>query len=630
MKELLREHGILYLSGNEAIARGAIEAGVSVVTSYPGNPITEITETIASVAKDLGIYVEWSSNEKVAIEVAAGAAIAGLRSMTAMKHVGLNWALDPLMCINHSGVNGGMVVVVGDDPGSRSSQNEMDSRFLGLLSELVVLEPSGPAEAKEMVKYGFELSEKLKTPVILRSVQRVSHGYEAVELKPIPERPKPVAFDKNDERFLVTGAMARSIRLHRMLHEKLERAKEIVEKLPFNVVRKNGEIGIITAGLGYNIAMEAVKLLGLTDRVSVLKLGASHPLPRSLIYEFCKDLNHILAVEEVEPFIELQLKALLKDLGLNCKVHGRGTGALPPVDELKVEDVVRTLSKIAGVDPGYNAVVEERNMLVESIKNVLVSRPLTMCPGCPHRATFYALKTAVVRTLKDNVVYCGDIGCYSFASQPPFRLVNVKYSMGASIGVAIGLSKTHLPYKPVALIGDSTFFHAGIPALIDAVYNDANILVVILDNMVVGMTGQQPDPGTGRRLTGESATRIMLEDLVKALGVKFVRVADSLRVKELQKVFEEALSYQGPGPAVVISRSLCTLEKVRQMRRSGLSIPKYRVIVEKCKNCGLCTNAFACPALIQRENYVEISEIECAGCGVCAEICPFDAIVQAS
>lgn len=615
------------LSGNEAIVRGAIESGVRFATSYPGNPCTEILDTLLLVSKKLGIYAEWSINEMVAFEAASAASIAGLRSFVAMKHVGLNWALDPLMCVNLSGIEAGMIVVVGDDPQSRASQNEEDIRFLASMSELPMLDPSGPAEAKDMFVWGIEVSERIKLPVLLRSTQRISHGLEDVVLGEIFQ-PNVKAEFKKDERYIVAGAGGRSVRLHENLHKKQELIESIVEQSPFNkVIKRGGEKwGTISAGMGYGIVMEALRHYNMEDKFATLKLAASHPLPKKLLRDFCSDLDAVIVVEDVEPYLQHNIRAVLAEEGINCKVYGRASFNPKLVGEITFNEVTSLIEMVSGEK--LLSPIPERSHAAK-LRQMLISRPLTMCSGCPHRATFYVMRKVVNRMLKDRPLFCGDIGCYSFASQPPFQLIDLKFSMGASIGLACGFAKSNVNSKVFAIIGDSTFFHAGIPGLVNAVYNDARFIIVVLDNLVVGMTGQQPSPSMGVSADGTNTTRILPEDIARAVGVKFVKTFNPLDLKEAERALEEAINYQGPGPAMLVSRSPCAVHIAREARTKGERLPKYIVLEDKCTGCGMCTQHFGCPALVLGENSkARIESDDCTGCGVCAQICPYRVIIK--
>jgi indolepyruvate ferredoxin oxidoreductase alpha subunit len=623
LKTAVSKLGKALLSGNEAIARGSLEAGVRVVAGYPGTPSTEIIETLVKEADDYGIHVEWSTNEKVAIEVAAGASIAGLRSMVCMKHVGLNWASDPLMCINLSGVNGGLVIVSADDPGAQSSQNEQDSRFYGLFSELLTFEPSTPSEAKGMVIESFNISERLKLPVLLRSVPKVSHSYEIIQLNPMHKLKIAPKFE-HDKRFVVTGAGGWAVHLHELLHDKKAKMQLITDSSNFNVLHHNDDakLGIITSGVAYTYVREAVKLLK-TKKVSVLKFGTVFPLSKLLVKKIASLTPKILIVEEGEPFLEQQVRSISGEL---CEVEfmGKLTGDLPSVGELNVNHVLNAIANLLNIK--INNILSKRQRTLDKLEAILPPRILTMCAGCPHRATFYVIKQIVRRVGRDKVHLCGDIGCYSFGAQPPFNLVDVKYCMGASIGVACGLASSGVDGTIFALIGDGTFIHAGIPALINAVYNSAKIVIVVLDNQIVAMTGFQPHPGTGRTATGKYTKKIILEDLARACGVNFVEVFDPYDLDEAKKVMERAVKHEGV--AVVISRRECATEFLRRARKEGIVIRKYWIDQDKCTRCRICVKEFGCPAFSVENDEIRIIRDMCIGCGVCAQICPSEAIKE--
>ena len=610
------------LTGNEAIARGALEAGVQVAAGYPGTPSTEILESLAAEADKYGLHVEWSTNEKVAIEVAAGASMTGLRSMVCMKHVGLNWASDPLMCITLSGVKGGLLIVSADDPGSRSSQNEQDNRFYGLFSETLTLEPSSPSEAKNMAIEAFKISERLQMPVLLRSVPRVSHSRGVVPLGSVP-RQKRVPMFERDKRFIVTGAGGWSVQLHKRLHDKRAEVEQIISKSPFNVLHsdESTELGIITSGVAYNYVRETLKLLE-TDKVATLKLGIVFPLSKPLITQMLSLTSQILIVEEGEPFLEHQARSLSAELHNKAEFRGKMTGDLPAVGELDISSVLTAVAKRLNIRIKKHLM--KRQKLIDKLQTILPPRTLTMCAGCPHRATFYALKQVARRIGRDKMYFCGDIGCYSFGAQPPFNLIDTKYCMGASIGVACGLASSGLKGNIFALIGDGTFIHAGIPALINAVYNSAEIVIVVFDNQTVAMTGFQPHPGTGKTATGRDTKRIMIEDIARACGVDFIEVIDPYDINRAKTMLENAAAYKGV--AVVISRRLCAIESMHKARKEGITVPKYRIDPEVCTECKYCIKEFGCPAFYVEDNRTRIVEDLCTGCGVCAQLCPLGAI----
>ena len=468
--DILRNKGTLLLLGNEAVVRGALESGVNVATTYPGTPASEIGDTFSKIAKKAGIYFEYSVNEKVAVETAFGASISGLRSIASMKHVGLNVSSDAFVTMAYSGVKCGMVIVTADDPSCYSSQNEQDSRYYAMLANLPMLEPSTPQEAKEMTKKAFEISESLELPVFLRMTTRVSHVRENVRLGKIVKNNREGFFEKDPVRFVNVPAGARIG--HPRLLKQMERAEELSEKSGLNRIIKVGKkpkIGIITSGVSYNYTIDAVKKLGVD--ASILKLGIVHPLPKKTCEKFISSFKKIVIVEELEPYLETLIKALG---GKN--VYGKLTHDFPRIFEYNPDIVYDSLAKILGKK------VQKKNE-----KIVVPSRPPILCPGCPYRAAFYAAKIAS----KDKAVYATDIGCYALGVQPPLSTADVLVCMGGGVGAAGGISKA-TKQKIIAFLGDSTFFHAGIPALVNAVYNNHKFVYTILDNRTTAMTGHQP------------------------------------------------------------------------------------------------------------------------------------------
>ncbi len=606
------------LLGNEAIARGAVEAGLGWASAYPGTPSTEIVETLHSVSKDLGIHVEWSVNEKVALEAAYAAAISGVRSLAAMKHVGVNVAADPLMSSAYTGVEESLVVVSADDPGMWSSQNEQDNRWYGLHAFIPVFEPYSPAEAKDLTRDAFEFSSRMHHPVILRSTTRLSHTRGPVTLR---EAKPPVAkgsFKKNVQRWTVIPAHARRLRVE--LLERWGRIEEEVEKLPYNRLEKHsGGQAIIASGIAYGYVVDALNYLSLRDTVSVLKLSTTVPIPRKLVLDVLSSHESVLVVEELEPVVETWVKRIAYEEKLNTTI--RGKDLVNRIGELTLETVTRAVAGFTGAEYPWKPAEAEITLPIPP-------RPPTLCPGCPHRALFYALKRAVNRS-RVKAIYSGDIGCYSLGVMPPFEMQDALIEMGGSIGMANGFAHVDEDKMPVAIIGDSTFFHAGVPGLINAVYNKSPMLVVVLDNRVTAMTGHQPHPGTGFYATGEPAPMVKIEDVARGVGVKHVATIDPFNLKDSEKKLMDAIRYvaEEKKPAVVVARRACTLLIDAAARRRGITEPLYIVDQDKCTGCGICYNAFSCPAIIPLKNgKAEIDPALCTGCGVCAEICPFNAI----
>ena len=610
------------LLGNEAIARGAIEGGVQVATSYPGTPSSEILEAIASVSRKLGIYAEWSTNEKVAFEVAIGAAISGVRAISSMKHVGVNWAADPLFSINQTGVVGGLILVTADDPGAYASQNEQDNRYYALASELPMLEPADVQEAKEMTLKAFDISEELELPVMVRPTARICHSRADVTLGPIRKERRQAKFNKDPKRWVMMAGRSRP--RHKWLHDKLPQVQAIVEKLAFNRLEMGGdELGIIASGISYVYVKEALKELKLEDRVSVLKVG-TYPLPKTSVKRLLDSVRTVLIVEEVEPINELYVKTVAYDERKQVDIRGRLTGDLPRQWDLNVDLVIDSLSQVMNLR--HERVGPERELLIQKATETAPPRPLALCAGCPHAATYYALKRAVYKLAKGPAIYSGDIGCYTLGANVPVDMQDTNYCMGASIGVGCGFSQAGVRQPIVATIGDSTFLHAGIPALINAVYNRARLTVVVFDNRATAMTGFQPHPGTGITAIREKTKEILIEDVARACGVEFVEVIDPHQLNDAIAVMHKGLQHEGV--SVIVSRAQCVRDVLRDARRKGEATELYDIDPERCNGCGVCITMFGCPAITwtQDGKVAEISHVLCAGCGVCAQVCPLNAV----
>ncbi|MBM7854101.1 indolepyruvate ferredoxin oxidoreductase alpha subunit [Desulfohalotomaculum tongense] len=588
------------LMGNEAIAYGAVEAGVRVATAYPGTPSSEVFAALAAMAKENGIYAEWSINEKAALEVAAGAAYAGARAMVTMKQVGLNVAADPLMTLAYIGVKGGLVLVVADDPGPHSSQNEQDTRKFAQLAKLPVLDPAAPQEAKDMTVAAFDISEELGLPVILRPTTRTCHVCQDVELGEQKNTPEPPGFAK-DSRWVIFPSLA--FKRHRWLNKQQEAARNILESLPFNSSEyAEGDVGVVACGVAYNYVKEALGILGV--EVSVLKIGTPYPLPEKLALKFLQRHRQVLVVEEQEPVVEDQLINLTWSNGLPLKLSGKRGGYIPREGELDVDKVLSALAKFIGTE-----------LPRKQENEVLPPMPLrtpVLCAGCPHRASFYAFKQAA----GNDAIFTGDIGCYTLGNMPPLNAMDTCLCMGASITIASGLYRVEPERKIAAFLGDSTFFHTGIAGLVNAVHNKANITVVILDNRSTAMTGHQPHPGLEWTATGEPTNGLDITKIVKACGVEMVRVVDPYDLETAKQAAGEALDFNGP--AVVIMRRECAaLTRKRQALR--------QVDLETCVGCGMCIDELGCPAIIKQDGLPVITNT-CTGCGVCSQICPTGAI----
>ena len=604
------------LLGNEAIARGVLEAGIGVVTTYPGTPASEIGDSISAIASEADLYMEYSINEKVAVEVAAGAANCKVRALTAMKHVGLNVASDLVMTLAYTGVRGGYVIVTADDPECHSSQNEQDNRFYALLSNLPCLEPSDPQEAKDMTISAIEISEKLELPVLLRTTTRISHTRGPVVYERLSKPNLKGEFIKDVKGLVMVPANSRP--KHSVLLKIWEKAKAITETSPHNRVVREGrsrELRIISSSSAYNCAVEAADLLGLD--FSILKLGMTHPLPEKMIGKFLKEHEKIIIVEELEPYLEMQIKAIAKDCAPNIEVYGKmGKQYFPKEGEFSTRTVATGLVEITGKKlPTDFRKIDER---YAEIAGSLPSRPPILCAGCPHRASFYVIK----KVAGEKAIYPTDIGCYALGIAPPLNVGDIMICMGASIGIAEGMSKV-TGRDSIAVIGDSTFFHAGIPALINAVYNNHRITVAVLDNLATAMTGHQPHPGTGMTGMQSPTEKVLIEKVAEGCGVKYVKVVDPFKIREAIAVVKEALKQ--PSPSVVVFRAPCTLIAVREKRRSGVKIVPFK-INKKCTDCMACVKLLGCPALVVDDGKVRIDETLCASCGLCVSICPYNAI----
>ncbi|MEI9476478.1 MAG: indolepyruvate ferredoxin oxidoreductase subunit alpha [Deltaproteobacteria bacterium] len=590
------------MTGNEAIARGAFEAGVKVAAAYPGTPSTEIMETLGKEYKE--IYAEWSPNEKVALEVAIGASLAGARAMSSMKHVGVNVAADPLMTLSYVGVNGGLVLVSCDDPELYSSQNEQDNRHYARFAKIPMFEPSDSQEAKDFMKLGFEVSEKFDTPVMLRGVTRISHSKGIVELKDPVTPPVKLEVRKQTAKYTMLPAYARV--KHGVVEERLLKLKEFAETFPGNRMELNDrDIGIITAGISYQYAKEVF------PKYSYLKLGMVWPLPRNLIAEFFKKVKKVIVIEELDPFLEE-----------NIKVMG-----------FKPKGGKNLFSMVAE----YNPLIFEKGMLGKKFKppeavfkDALPPRPPNLCPGCPHRGIFYTLK-------KLKLVATGDIGCYTLAAYPPLASLDTCICMGASIGQAHGMAKAMGDAgrgKFVGVIGDSTFLHGGIAPLMNIAYNKSYTTIILLDNRTTGMTGSQEHPGTGYTIRGEKTHKIDFVELAKVLGIENIREVNPWNLEEAEKTIREEI--EKDSPSLIVTKGPCIL-----LRREFKKYNKPLVIDStKCIGCKSCVN-LGCPAISfqkvegemaftkdgkKRKGISTIEPTLCPGCHLCYQVCKFEAI----
>ncbi len=540
------------LLGNEAIVRGTIEAGAGVTAAYPGTPSSEIANNLffISLQGDWPLYFEFSTNEKVAMEVAASAAAAGVRSLTCMKHVGMNVASDVLMTLAYVGVKAGMVIVTADDPSMHSSQNEQDNRLYARFANLPMLEPSSPQEAKEMTIYAFELSESLELPVIIRTTTRTSHVRGPVELGPLPKEVKQKGrFNKDPRRWVPVPAVARM--RHKVLLEQMERALSIAEGSKFNLVSGKGKTGIIASGVSVCYVEDAIRELGVEDRVSFLRLGFPYPFPISILKDFIQNVDKILVVEELEPFLEDGIKILCKDIAKDKLVLGKSTGHFSRMYEFDPLMVKKAIAEVLDIDLVRPEIPDLSGL------PILPMRPPSLCQGCPHRETYNAVKEALKELGQDeNAIYPTDIGCYTLGLLPPIQMADYLLCMGSSVGSSAGFSVS-TDHTIVSFIGDSTFFHSGLSSLANAYHNEHRFCLVILDNSTTAMTGHQPNPGIEIRPPGYDHPRISIENAVRGLGIKNVYKINPYKKKEAVSLFKKVLARDEL--SVVIAEAPCIL-----------------------------------------------------------------------
>ncbi|MBO5151874.1 MAG: indolepyruvate ferredoxin oxidoreductase subunit alpha [Methanobrevibacter sp.] len=611
-----------FLLGNEAAVRGVIEAGISIAATYPGTPSSEIGNILSVLAKDANIYFEFSTNEKVAMEVAATAAASGLRSFTFMKHVGMNVASDSFMTTAYTGVNGGMVILTADDPSLFSSQNEQDTRNYARLSNVPVLEPSNCQEVKDMVKYAFDLSEEYNLPVIVRTTTRVSHMRGVVEFGEVNDNSSNNEdhwmrghFNKDPSKYVPVPAFAG--KMHERLCAKISKINDVTNKSDFNnssSFSENKKYGVISSGSAFNYAYDVIKYNNLD--MDILKIGFSYPFPDKKVLDFIKDLDEVFIVEEVDPIMEKEVLAIVGRENLDVTVHGKLDGILPECYEFNSDIVRDAFNKVLDFhNPQDISFSNSLNDLSENIP----SRAPVLCAGCPHRAMYYGINIAIEELgLKPaDVVFASDIGCYTLGINPPYNAADYLLSMGSSVGDGCGFSVS-TDQKVASFIGDSTFFHSGISPLINAVHNKHNFVLTVLDNRITAMTGGQPNPGIPVDGMGDEAPEVSIRKLALACGVDYVRVINPFNLEQVVKTYKEA--FERDDTAVIISKAPCTLIK-------GLTKkPPVKLVESNCNNCDKCVSELACPAISKVGGKIEIDNSTCDGCGVCIQVCKYGAL----
>lgn len=590
------------LMGNEIIAMGALRAGVGLVCGYPGTPSTEVLETVAKL-KAKGeiddVYVEWSVNEKSALEVAAGAAYAGVRCLVTMKQVGLNVASDPLMSLEYVGVKGGLVILVADDPGPISSQTEQDTRKFGEFSKVPVFDPATPEEAYLMMEDAFEFSEKYSTPVFFRPTTRICHATASIELLPDLPKKKAEGFIK-DSKWVIFPRL--SFANHKKIEERNAILRSVLSSYRFNTVEGTGKKGIAAGGVSVQYAKEALSILGTDCRF--MKVATPFPFPEDKALEFLKGLDEVLVYEELDPVIEKELTYICGKHNLNVKIKGKLSGDVNNAGENGTEKAMKIFAS-------FLSLPEPEEIEMPDIP--LPVRPPTLCAGCPHRASFYAVKQAMKGR---KAVFAGDIGCYTLGNAMPLDMTDTCLCMGAGITIAQGIKHAEPDTVCFSFTGDSTFFHTGLPGIVNAVYNDTKMVAVILDNSTTAMTGHQPNPSTGKTASGEIAEKIDIEKVLLALGVKSVYVADPLKLTEAVETVKKAADTDGV--AAIIFRSPC----IAIVKPN----PLLHVDTDKCIGCKKCIKELGCPAIIKDGKKVKIDSTLCYGCSLCSYVCPVNAI----
>ncbi len=636
------------LTTNEAIARGFIEGGLQIAAAYPGTPSTEIMETLILASEKFKFYTEWSVNEKVATEVAIAGSMSGLRSMVSMKCVGVNVAAEPIIAFCLMGAKGGLVFIAADDVGNYTTHSEQDNRLFAKMAYMPVFEPSEPAEAKEMARAALECSEKWEQPVMLRTTTRLAQTSRDVILGKLPKRKRTGKFERAPHRWVDLPQNAKIMRREQIV--KLDKIRELVNELSFNRLEgpgftgkdnkknersrsKRTDYGIIASGITYGYVKEALAITNLSDKVNLLKISTPYPIPERLVEELLLSSYQILVVEELDSFVEMQVRDLVNKLQFPNVI--RGKDLIPIQGELSTLHLLNAITNFMNVPIKFN--LSKIGSTQTRIERLIPKRLPVLCAGCGYRPVYLALNLLEKKMgkgrskkwkdkLTGGIIKPSDIGCTTLGFQPPLHAVDTNFCMGASIGISNGLAHT-IKNPIVCAIGDSTFFHAGVPPLLNAVFNKADLTVIVVDNLTTAMTGYQPNPGTGITATGSPTKRVLIEDIASACGVEFVKVIDPYKITKLMKILEDAVNFKGP--SVIVARRPCRLLEVKELSLKGTKITTVKIDRDKCTNCQLCISQFGCPAMYVEDEVVSIDQIMCNGCGVCAEkeVCPQKAIL---